>query len=218
MRPVQFFQTGNMYHVYNRGVDKRIVFRFRHQYVRFVETIHNIVTTGSATKPTKKIQSLALKKIPPKISILAWCLMPNHYHFLMKQLEDNGITDFMHKLDTSYTKYFNLNSDKRTGRLFENTFKAKMIDSDEQLLHTHRYIHLNPLIAHVVDNLESYKWSSYLDFIGKRNGTLCQKDEILNFFTKNPPQEYQNFVNDQINYAFLLKQIDFKKDEDSLFL
>jgi putative transposase len=209
MRTAQFFNNG-YYHLYNRGVDKRKIFlRYAHNK-RFIKSIRSILETGSATQRLAYDQSLALKY---KVNILAYCLMPNHYHFLVKQIDDNGITDFMHNLNTSYTKYFNLNN-KRIGRLFEYTFKAKVIDSDEVLLHVSRYIHLNPLLAGLTTDLEYYPWSSYYDYIGRRKDTFCDLTEILSHFSITT---YKDFVNNQAEYAFLLKELEKIKDEDSIF-
>lgn len=209
------FISGQYYHVYNRGVDKRTVFLRYGHYRRFTTTIDTILKTGSATQRPHYNQSLALKF---KVSIVAYCLMPNHYHFLLKELTGDGITEFMHKLDTSYTKYINLNL-HRTGRLFENTFKAKHIDNDAAFLHVARYIHLNPVIAHLVPSIELWPWSSYLETIGSREPGFCTIDEILQYFPKvKAEQAYKTFVADQQAYAQLLHDAEKIKDEDSLFL
>jgi len=209
------FVNGEYYHIYNRGVDKRTVFlRFGH-YRRFTNTIQTILNTGSATQRLIYNQSLALKS---KVEIIAYCLMPNHYHFLLHQLMDDGITEFMHKLDTSYTKFFDLNL-HRTGRLFEYTFKAKHIETDELVLHTARYMHLNPVIARLVTSLELWPWSSYLETIGKRQESFCQYQPLLNYFPgENPALAYETFVADQRAYAQLLHDIEELKDEDAIFL
>ncbi len=211
MRSTQFFE-GGYFHVYNRGVDKRVVFLRYGQYLRFVQTMRSILFTGSATPRLKTNQSLALNK---KVRIIAYCLMPNHYHFLVQELEDGGITEFMHKLDTSYTKYFNMNN-HRTGRLFEYTFKAKEIESDEVLLHVARYIHLNPVVAHLVQKPDEWKWSSHKEYVDIEVSKLCDSSVILSFF--KDIDSYKTFVSDQIQYAILLKEIEEVKDEDSLFL
>jgi len=198
------FANEEYYHIYNRGVDKRKIFMRRGHYIRFAETLHNLLTTGNASPKILSSQSLAFNK---KLSFISYCLMPNHYHFLVKQLEDNAISNFMHNLNTSYTKYFNLNN-QRTGRLFEYTFKAVHVESEEQLLHVSRYIHLNPIIANLVTNPNKYSWSSYPDFIGIRNGILCEREAILSFFPKlNREKAYEQFVLDQIEYAQTLKEI-----------
>jgi len=212
MRPLQFVSNG-YYHIFNRGVDKRRIFLRYGHYTRFIHSIRALLDTGSATEPSLKNQGLALKY---KIDILCYCLMPNHYHFLLRQIRKNGITEFMHHLNTSYTMYFNKNND-RIGRLFEYTFKAKEIDSDEQLLHVSRYIHLNPLIGNIVKDLSLYPWSSYLEYIGEREETFCQKEIILSHFG-NDPKKYEMFVNNQIAYATLLHQIQNEGKEESLYL
>lgn len=214
MRPLQFY-TGGYYHLYNRGVDKRKVFLRYGHFQRFLTTVKLILDTGSATPRLRHNQSLALKS---KIRIIGYCLMPNHYHFLVQQIDEYGVTEFMHHLNTSFTKYFNLNL-HRTGRLFEYTFKAKYIESDEKLLHVMRYIHLNPLIAGLVDAIELWPWSSYLETIGKRSETFCHPEIILNYFLKqNPVSAYEAFVRDQRAYAQLLHDAEDEKDEDALFL
>lgn len=210
------FVTGGYYHLYNRGVDKRKIFLRYGHFQRFLSTVKLILDTGSATPRLMHNQSLALKL---KIQILAYCLMPNHYHFLIQQTADDGITEFMHKLDTSYTKFFNFNL-HRTGRLFEYTFKARSIESGEMLIHVSRYIHLNPVIAGLVNAIELWPWSSYLETIGKREKTFCSPETILQYFsTQYPEQKYEQFVNDQRMYAQLLHDAEHEKNgEDALFL
>lgn len=212
MRDTQFV-NGEYYHVFNRGVDKRKIFLLYGHYVRFTRTIKNILNTGSATERHICNQSLALKY---KVKILNYCLMPNHYHFLIQQIGDQGITVFMHNLNTSYTKYFNLNN-KRSGRLFEYTFKAKLIDSDELLLHISRYIHLNPLLNGLAPSLDLYPWSSYLDYINPIRKTFCDTQNILQNFD-NQIEKFREFTESQINYGKLLKEAEYSKDEDALYI
>ncbi|OGG13738.1 hypothetical protein A2875_04805 [Candidatus Gottesmanbacteria bacterium RIFCSPHIGHO2_01_FULL_46_14] len=214
MRQLQFV-SGEYYHIYNRGVDKRKIFlRFGH-YRRFLSTTKRILDAGSATQKLKQNQGLALKS---KVEIISYCLMPNHYHFLILQKENFGITQFMHRLNTSYTMYFNLNQ-KRTGRLFQYTFKARHIDNENAFLHVGRYIHLNPLISGLVDSIDLWPWSSYLGTIGKRTDELCHPERILSYFhTSTPEMSYQKFVNDQAAYAQLLHTAQKAEDEDALYL
>ena len=200
----EIFADGEYYHIFNRGVDKRKIFLHNGHYIRFLKTIHNLLASGKVHQKTEYDQSLAFST---KLSFLGYCLMPNHHHFLVRQKEEGGISHFMHQLNTSYTKYFNLNH-KRTGRLFEYTFKAVHIESEEQLLHVSRYIHLNPLISNVVTDLRLYPWSSYLDYIGVRGGKLCQKEEILGLLSKGKPEKrYEEFVLNQVDYARILKDV-----------
>lgn len=207
------FATGEFYHIFNRGVDKRKIFLKRGHYVRFVETLKRILKTGSATpgllKPDK---SLALYG---KLNFVCYCLMPNHYHFLLRQREEDGITEFMHKLSTSYTKYFNL-ANKRTGRLFGFTFKAVHVESDEQLLHLSRYVHLNPLIGKLTSNLKRYSWSSYPEYINAGKDGFCRKEEILGFYPgRSRYKDYQRFVLNNADYAKRLHEIASVTIDDS---
>ena len=129
--------------------------------------------------------------------------MPNHFHFLLKQLRDDGITEFASKLTNSYTKYFNTKH-TRVGPLFQGEFKAVLIESDEQLLHLSRYTHLNPLVSYLTKNLNSYEWSSYGEYAGNQPG-ICAKKDVLAFF--NSPNKYSQFVMDQADYGATLNFI-----------
>jgi len=131
--------------------------------------------------------------------------MPNHFHFLIRQSKENGISKFMSLISNSYTKYFNTKY-KRVGPLLQGTFKAVLIESDELLVHVSRYIHLNPIISGLVKDLEDYRWSSYLEYI-KPIDTFCSINEILGFFTPNEREKYKKFVENQIDYGRKLEKI-----------
>ena len=186
MRSFQFANS-EYYHIYNRGVDKQKIFLRYGHYSRFLTTIRNILNTGSATPRLSYNQGLALKS---KITLLCYCLMPNHYHLLLQQTTEPGVTEFMHKLDTSYTMFFNKNN-HRSGRFFESTFKATKIESEEQFLHVSRYIHLNPVIARLVEKPEQWHWSSYREYMNLVSHDLCDTKSILSLFSSN--EKYQKF-------------------------
>lgn len=131
--------------------------------------------------------------------------MPNHYHFILKQIQDNGISEFINKVSNSYTKYFNTRHN-RVGPLLQGQFKAVRVESDEQLIHLSRYIHLNPIISFLIKDLCKYPWSSYLDFIDLKPDKICQNDLVLSLFKNS--QDYEKFVLDQIDYAKSLKEIE----------
>ncbi len=141
------------------------------------------------------------KNDSPLVEILSFCLMPNHFHVLIKQIEEKGITSFLNKLSNSYTKYFNTRH-KRVGPLFQGSFKAIRVEDDEQLLHVSRYIHLNPLVDYLVKNLRTYPYSSYREFLGLAKG-FCKKSVVLEYFTS--PTHYETFVLNQADYAKSLK-------------
>jgi len=132
--------------------------------------------------------------------------MPNHVHFLMKELEKNGISRFMSNFQNSYAKYLNLKTN-RTGSLFQSMFKAVRIESDEQLIHVCRYIHLNPLTSYVirdVDGLERYPWSSYPEYF-KGISDLIDTNLISDFFPSK--KEFRKFTLDQVDYQRQLDKI-----------
>lgn len=141
------------------------------------------------------------------VSIIAYCLMPNHFHFLLKQLKEDGITIFMNRLANSYSRYFNLKY-KRGGTLFQGRFKAILVKNDEQLLHLTRYIHLNPYASGVVKNtkeLENYPWSSFREYLKKKKTNQITKDVILDFFQTK--ESFKQFTLDQADYAKELERI-----------
>jgi len=133
------------------------------------------------------------KSLPANsFTLLSYCLMPNHFHFLMRQNFKLPISKLVSKLGTSYSKYFNKKYE-RVGHIFQDAFKAVRIESDSQLLWVSAYIHQNPRVAGLVENLGEYPWSSYLDYAGLRNGSLCDQSLILGM-TQNNRGEYGKFV------------------------
>ena len=127
--------------------------------------------------------------------------MPNHFHLLIKQNQEGGLTEFMSKLLNSYTKYYNTKH-KRVGPLLQGTFKAVPIESDEQLMHVSRYIHLNPYTSEITQSLadlENYPYSSYSNYLETENSQLCVKEPVLDFFSS--PAQYKEFVADHGDYS-----------------
>ena len=180
------FITGEYYHVYNRGIDKRVIFKLKRDYERFMMLLY--VSNSQETfrldnlinRLNKKFDEiLILDRGEPLVSIGAWCLMTNHFHLLVRQEVDGGITKFMRKLGTGYSMFFNIKY-QRKGALFGGLFKAKLIgDDDSYMKHLLGYIHLNPLdikfsnwqinktSADMKEFLDSYPYSSYLEYIDK---------------------------------------------------
>jgi REP element-mobilizing transposase RayT len=179
------FSAGNYYHVFSRGNEKRDIFLDPADYERFLS----------------KMQEY---KVIHKISIICYCLMPNHFHLLLKQNTNKSISSFIHRLTVSYSMYFNKRYD-RVGHLFQGRFKAKCITKDEYLLHLSRYIHLNPLeIINSIEKLEEYPWSSYGEYLNISNIKICEKEIILKQFNNNPLQTYKKFVNSMILHTELI--------------
>ncbi len=194
------FVNGSYYHIFNRGVEQRDIFLQTGDYERFLGVL----------KYYRKHRSIRYslwnpsddKELGPnKLEILC-CLMPNHFHLLLKQKEENGISNVLRLLQDSYTRYFNIKY-HRIGPLLQGAFKAVHISSDEQLLHVSRYIHLNPFVANLVSDPSDYKWSSY-QLYGQANEITSSQD-ILSFFKST--QAYREFINDHANYAKSLAAI-----------
>lgn len=201
------FGNGEYYHVYNRGVEKRAVFLDQRDYQRFIQTLQYYQLNNPPTRFSFRNRPvLTLHKHDPslKVEIISFCLMPNHFHLLLRQAEDGGITSFLSRLLNSYTKYFNTKH-KRIGPLFQGSFKAVRIEDDQQLIHVSRYIHLNPLIDYLVKDLKGYEYSSYPQFIGIRKG-FCLMNTILDHF--KTAHDYQGFVLDQEGYGREIKSIE----------
>jgi putative transposase len=133
--------------------------------------------------------------------------MPNHFHLLVKQKANAGISTFTSKLTNSFTKYFNTKND-RVGPLFQGQFKAVLVESDEQLIHLSRYIHLNPLASNLVKNLDSYEWSSLPAYGGKAEGSFVSTKNILSYFSDEA--DYKKFVLNQAEYAKSLERLKHK--------
>lgn len=197
-----------VYHIYNRGSEKRRIFDNTSDYQRFLKTLQYYQQEGfkprfSHFNRFKTLQIDPSKKI---VEILCFCLMPNHFHFLLKQLKTNGITEFVSKLSNSYTKYYNTKYN-RVGPLLQGEFKAVLLEDDEQLLHLSRYIHLNPFVSFLVKDLNQFKWSSYQEYITNSAG-ICSKKGVLGFFKSS--KDYQQFVLDQADYGKQLELIKHK--------
>lgn len=205
------FTPGEYYHVYNRGVDKRIIFERDSDYHRFATLLYlcngknpvNFWLLRQLQGPTLQLETVV--RGDPLIAIGAYCLMPNHFHVLIRETSENGITNFMRKLATAYTMYFNI-SRERSGALFQGRFKATHADSDEYLKYLFSYIHLNP-VGSTHDSqdrsekfLASYPYSSYPDYLGiKREFTsILTPSEFPDYFPNK--QDLQECIREWIAY------------------
>jgi len=199
------FVNGEFYHILNRGVAQIPIFSQVADYKRFLATMIYYQVAQSKPRfslfaPTTNLLDTNQKTV----EIICYCLMPNHFHLLLQQVKNGGITEFVSKLSNSYAKHFNLKN-KRVGPLFQGEFKAIHVDSNEQLLHLSRYIHLNPLVSNVTKRLEIYEWSSYREYVNGVDKPICSKEIILDQFKSR--QDYKKFILDQENYARKLEMI-----------
>ncbi|MDO8638894.1 MAG: transposase [Candidatus Daviesbacteria bacterium] len=191
------FVTDGYYHIYNRGVEKRDIFIDRRDYLRFLETLNYYRKSPLPVKLSDfRRGNLGIKKIEVQeeiVRIFCYSLMPNHFHLLIQQLADDGISKFMRKLSDSYTRYFNT-KDERVGPLFQGTFKAKLIETDEYLLQLSKYIHRNSFPLPMWES-KTYPYSSYKYYLSGEKHPFCDTKFILSYFSKNNPNlDYQSFV------------------------
>lgn len=205
-----------IYHVFNKSIAGEPIFFSVRDYQRFINVMDFYRFPSSLrfsfynrlplTKRKDFIENLR-NHGQKLISLYTFCLMPNHFHFLIKELIEGGIRKFVANLQNSYAKYFNTKS-RRQGSLFQEMFKAVRIETDEQFVHVARYIHLNPYSSFVVRNiseLKNYKWSSLSDYLGKNNFSFLDKDFLSAFYSS--PDEFISFILDQADYQRELQQI-----------
>ncbi len=215
MRRKTILATNEIYHIYNRGVEKRPIFHAQNDYLRFRDLVNYYRFTDCSLRFSffkrlaLDVKSNMLSELENKsekhVEIFTFCLMPNHFHFLLKQLTQGGISKFVSKVTNGYSHYFNMKY-KRVGHLFQGNFGAVRIEDEEQFLHVHRYIHLNPVTSYIIDfaNLSTYKFSSYPQYLDSISG-FCDTNIILSYF-KNIKQ-YKKFIEDQVDYARKLDRI-----------
>lgn len=208
--------VGQIYHVFNRSIGRQPIFLNNSSYQRALETINyyqyleTSLRFSHFNRLPANLKNRALDVLlqgRKRVKILAYCLMPNHFHFLIQEISDRGISNFMSNLQNSYAKFFNTKNE-RNGALFQQMFKAVLIESDEQLIHVTRYIHLNPLTSFIlkdIKELSDYLWSSFQEYLGRGNLSIVDKEFILDFFPSI--QSFIDFTKDQIDYQRQLDKI-----------
>ena len=204
---------GNIYHVYNRGVEKRQIFLDNRDYARFIKGMTVFNDSDLVFNFEERFRAVlgGSHEREPLVDIMAFCLMPNHFHLLLKQKTEFGVSEFMKKLGGGYTNYFNLKNE-RVGALFQGKFKSVWIGRDSHFLYMPHYIHLNPLdlcfpgwrkrgvsrkdTKRAIDFLSEYEWSSYSDYTGKNNfNVVLSKAWLEEYFSED---EYRK---DLIDYV-----------------
>lgn len=207
------FANNQIYHVFNRGVERRNVFTSKRDYKRAIETIKYYQLKLPPYKLSKfliqnqqTLEELRAQNTDFCVEIIAYCLMPNHFHLVLKQLTDKGISKFISNFTNSYTRYFNTKN-VRNGHLFQGAFKAVRVESDEQLVHLSRYVHINPVISYLikVNDLVSYEYSSLSEYLGLNNQGFCNTELVMNSFSE--PKDYRKYLEDQISYIRDLENI-----------
>jgi len=210
------FANEEIYHVWNRGVEHRPIFTTKSEYLRALTTLdfYRFKNPGLKLskvlvlpKKAKEEFFLSLKAENKKlVEVICYCLMPNHFHFLLRQKIKDGVPKFVSNFANSYTRYFNTKQE-RIGPLFQGIFKAAHIENDNQLIHVSRYIHLNPVVSFVAkeNDLDTYPWSSLSEFLGLYARGICESETVLGFFRSK--EKYRQFIHDQIDYAKKLEML-----------
>lgn len=209
------------YHIFNRGVARQPTFLSSYDYSHAELALSYYIYKDPAI-PISRYKELSqerrqefLKQITQNerlVSIAAYVFMPNHFHLLLKQVLDGGISEFMSKFTNSYTRYFNTKHN-RVGPVFQGRFKSVLVESTEQLIHLSRYIHLNPVASAVIreEELDSYKWSSFPSYL-RKDYRIVDPREAENIIAS--VGDYKSFVFDHVAYAKDLEKIKHLSFED----
>lgn len=211
------FAPGEYYHIYNRGTEKRKIFLDKNDYRRFLMLLY---FANQDSPVVLKLQGQTLEELAgkragtPIVEIVSYCLMPNHFHILVRETTEGGISKFMQKLTTGYTMYFNTKNE-RTGTLFQGRYKANHVADDRYLRYLISYIHLNPVKliepkwketgicdqSNAEHYLEKYEASSYSDYLGKKRAENCilSREALPDYFSSDA--DFKSFVTEWLTYA-----------------
>ena len=226
---IKTFLRNGYYHIYNRGVNKRSIFTDQQDYRVFLSYLKTYLTPkdevslrtslADSTIPwsekDKILKLLRLNNFADTIKLLAFVLMPNHFHLLIQQFETESISALLGSLGTRYVMYFN-RKQQRKGPLFQDIYKAVVVETDEQLLHLSRYIHLNP--RSILKNqpaLAEYQYSSYSQYLGKYPVSWVDPKPILQFFksVRDPANNtYKEFVETHQEFPGNLQKLTLDED------
>lgn len=204
------FAIGENYHVFNRGVDKREIFSDKYDVYRFIQSLKefNRIESGNDIFYVNKNRNIykskeskntvmSSKKSDRLVAIVCYCLNPNHFHLVLEELVDGGVSKFTQRLSGGYSSYYN-NKNDRSGALFQGKFKAIHIESNEQLLNTSAYVNLNNKVHKKLEEAKNNfvdlipNRSSWKEYVENYKFGFCKKDIILGQF-KNK-KEYEKFA------------------------
>jgi len=179
------YSPGNYYHIYNRGFDRSSIFREEDNYLFVLRKLKNYLAQLELT-------------------VIAYCLMPNHYHWLIRQNGDFSAGLLAQRVFNGYTKAYNLRYN-RSGTLFQGPYKVQKINNIDHLLNLCRYIHCNPVKDGLLSKLENWPYSNYLEWVGKRKGSLVEKKFVSQHFSS--PKEYEIYCDNYLTSRYLPEEI-----------
>ena len=204
-RDYKSFAPGEYYHLFNRGNGKMDIFNDASDYIFFLSRVEEYLYPDRKDRraPSARYER---KSFPAgTFTLVAYCLMPNHYHLLFRQNDSTSLSALMLGLTTSYSKYFNKKYD-RVGSLFQDQFKAVHISSNEQLLWASAYIHQNPRISRLVKEPSTYPYSSYSEYLSSSDRELCDTKIVLEQYAEK--RGYQDFVRNSLDFITKRKSAD----------
>lgn len=200
--------TGEVYHILNRSVQKLPIFQGKRECNFFLEAMEYYLQVEPPVKlslyKTNKDKFNIKKDDNFLVSVIAYCLMPNHFHLILKQLAEEGIKKYIQRLTNSFAHYYSKKYES-SGHLFEGNFKAVHVGSDEQLWHLSRYLHLNPVSGYLAENPEDYLFSSYGIYLGEKKSNFVDPSLVMENFSS--PGKYKSFVEDRKDYQRVLEEI-----------
>ena len=211
-RPI--LATNEIYHLYNRTIGKEDIFTSKILLDKILELVNYYrfrqrLSFSIFKRLEETLQQNYLKSIinnSPLIEMYVYSFMPNHYHFLVKQLQDKGISTFLSNIQNSFAKNYNF-IDDRNGSLFEHNFKAKRITNNEEFIHVSRYIHINHVTSKIIEfnQLLTYEWTSLPCYLNNQTNKYVNTRLILEYF--KTPEKYLKFLKNNVDYQRKLKVI-----------
>lgn len=219
-------RNGAVYHIYNRGVDKRDIFSEPYDVARFLQSMQEFNTInpiGSLYEHSFRKKNDLLggetAKSEKLVEIVAYCLNRNHFHFILRQVSDGGISEFMKRLSGGYTWYFN-HKYERSGSLFQGVFKSKHIPTNIYLLHVSAYVNLNNRVHQLIKDDPLFlgdtrsSWAEYMGTKKKKGTDFCEKELILGQFKNR--KEYEQFALNSLQG--IVEKKNLQREMESLLL
>lgn len=219
-----------IYHIYNRGVQKNDIFLANRDYQRFLDTLFYYLCydcpyslflqlkkearqNQRESEFLESFEAIHKRKVPIA-DLIAYCLMPNHYHLILEQKVEQGVRELMQKLGSSYSHYFNIIYEK-SGSLFQGRFKNVLVKDEKQLLYLSKYVHINPLVANLVkvDSLFDYRWLSLGEYLKRGTSEIIVKTKILMQF-KDGAEGYRQYLTETIKEEFVQQVEGLTIDDD----
>jgi putative transposase len=195
---VRAYQNDCFYHVYNRGINKQPVFLEPTDYTVFLNLLKRYLSKIPESHP----KNGSYPSFYYDVELLAFCLIPNHFHLLLYQVKDQGIANFLKSVSTSYGMYFNKKYG-RVGPVFQGRFKASIVQKDAYLHHVSRYIHLNPT------NYKTWDYSSYQYYCGNHSAEWLRTERVMELLD-NDKEAYRTFVSDYEEQKALLDELKYE--------